>query len=843
MFICRHHLLRVNVTKLLFGHTTSKPLFRAARPIFRHPAHARFTSHTAPAQTGTAAAADTVNNATHSVVADEQATSPSSPHETSWSTASPSEPAVSALRSTVLADMTADDVKIELSRAAEARNIWTVNQTVRRFLKTYEGQRPQDRDDIAQHILSLTRHRGVLQVTTVRSLLADLRERKRLSKVPIGFLAAALNSTLDQATIDGNANEISIYTTLSPIFLSSLSSRRPVIYKEPSHRLSHMQTLWILFKIIRRLIHLEQYKAVMPIFDELVKSGAIPAKAMHGLPSSGFTHIILTVLLRCCIDWGWRTRAAYILLETPRWDQARSPTFNQVLDEVVDFVLDSEEEPTTPGLAAALMVRIANNPEVITLPDRVIERFYEVMRKHQLLQQAQAFYRVTRSPAILQNRKYPAPTREGFMWLFRAAVAERQVHVARMLVKDLIDHDVPIHQLARAFVVIEAASLGNMTYARTLWERWKNDVFVVGDGGVALRLVSLTRSRIAAVEHSPRVEDQDKAQPLPQPTLGASGDANDTSEPQADLDRAQDVTPRISEGTHDSPATPGPADVLEEDRSDCSVEERVADYRAFAENVVATFRGIHEPLDRAPHKTLNALARLYIMMDNVIEGFAMLKIIMGRGQLPDVRDVNVALSALSVHNPRAASRVLERMIKLGIEPNVVSFGTVIHHAVLKGDMALVSALITRSRQVGIAQLDYKTVSTLIRAAISEPYASDAPHHERLKNAKNLVYSLTDSGYAVSPAMATDCIHAALRADEPVTAFEFWQLLVDGKVEHTDWKQKALRARISRNLRRHVQAGVLAEATARSMAWELGLRPSSWEQWLEETDEAKQEQQP
>ncbi|EKM51965.1 uncharacterized protein PHACADRAFT_262397, partial [Phanerochaete carnosa HHB-10118-sp] len=610
----------------------------------------------------------------------------------------------------------------KLTFAAKRNEQKVANQTVRQLLRTSKRRTQQNRDDIAVHILGLTKHRELFEVKTIQAVLTDLQERDTLSKMPTGVLAIALASTLEQATVDGNADEVSIYTMISPVLLSSLASRRPAIYKDPSHKISHMQTLWALFKIIRRLIHLEQYKAVMPIFDELVKSGAIPAKAMVGLPSSGFAHIVLTVLLRCCIDFGWRSRAAYILLETPQWDQARSPMFNRVLDEVVDFVLDSEEEPNTPGLAAALMVRIANNPEVITLPDHVVVRFYEVLRKHRLREQALAFYRVTRAPAILEKFRYPPPKGDSFMWLFRFAAGERQIHVARLLVKDLVDEDIKIPQLARSFVVSEAAVRGFMGYARTLWERWKKDVFVVGDGGTALRLVSITRNRISALEHKARTQER-QMKPPSKVALGESdGDTNEASEPlQADLDLAQDVTLSTVEAVPDSPAARSPADAPEEEHSSLSYEERIADYRTFAEDVVKTFRGIHEPLERAPHKTLNALARVYIMMDDVEEGFAMLKIIIQRGQVPDVRDVNVALSALSSQNPRAASRILERMIRLGIEPSVVSFGTVIHHALLKDDMTLVSALITRSRQVGIAQLDYKTIGTLIRSAISVPY--------------------------------------------------------------------------------------------------------------------------
>ncbi|GJE88375.1 hypothetical protein PsYK624_044580 [Phanerochaete sordida] len=790
-----------------------------------------------------ATAAGRAHEPAPSAVARAQTTSPPPSHASPRSAATRSAPSPAVPPITpALSDPPSKELMLALSYTPSLKAKQKANLDVRRFLTESQDMADDDRDRVAMHLLSLTSHHDMFTIPTISSLVRDLQARNRLKKIPAGLMASALVSVLKQPTPNGSADELVVYKALSSVLLLSLSSRRPAVAAHSSHKTSHMQTLWVVFKVVRRLIQLGEFKTVMPIFDELVKSGAIPSEALANLPSSGFAHIILTALLRCCVDFGWTSRAAQILLEMPQWELARSPSFDQTLQEVVNYVLDAEEEPNSPMLAAAFMVRIVNNPDIIILPPRVLMRFYDIMHRHGLVEQAMAVWRVTRAPAVVAKHRYPAPNRESFMWLFRAAIREKKLHTARQLVKELVDEEVEIHQLERAYVLIEAASHGFMTYARGLWERWKQDVFVVGDPGTALRLVSLVRNRISSLMLRTKLAQGRTKQSSMLGIPNADADAREASEPsQLDLDLAQDVTPSPVDGISDYPAAPRPADAPEEEHPDLSFEERIAEYRAFAENVVKTLRAAHEPIERAPHKVLNAMSRLYIMLGDVDEGFAMLKLILGGGQVPDVFDVNVALSGLAPLNPRAAARIVERMLRLGIKPDAVTFGTVIHHAVLVNDMPLVTALITRSRQAGIQQLNYKTIGTLIRSAISMPYEEDSPHEERLRSVESLVYSLVDAGYTVSAGIGTDCIHVALRADKPVTAFDFWQLLVDGKVEHTDYKQAALRTRIARNLVRHARAGVLPEAKKRSMLWELGIRPSSDGslRWLEEED-TKQE---
>ncbi|KIP09714.1 hypothetical protein PHLGIDRAFT_308770 [Phlebiopsis gigantea 11061_1 CR5-6] len=708
--------------------------------------------------------------------------------------------------------MSRGDLERELTLLSDQHQTRRIRQTVRDIIQCYEGSFPFDRDAVLHHLLGLSETRNLFDLATLHSVLADMQTRGTLSKTPSALLRSAAHATLAQATTDPNiTHEISIYSMIYPELMTALTTRS-VPSRNMSLHATPVQLQWTLFKIIARLAQQEQFDTIMPMIDSLVHSGSIPESALQNLPASGFAQIVFTILMRCCLNWGWRSRAAYLLLRTPDWDQAKSPAFNDIVREIAGYVLQEEEEPANPRLAVSLMVRIVNSQNAVTISDDNVQHFYALMMKYGFVQEAQAFYDLTRSSSVLAAHRYPPPQGASFIWMLKEAVSGKVNQTMRALVREVVEGNVDVPPLSRAYVVTQASVHGFMTYARTLWTRWEQDVFVTGDAGVNLRLVSLVVNRIAAVKH--RAEHSAMTNASRVKTVDPGQDA----QPATDLDLPEDVTSSPSEGRRDSPKLSHPGDTVIRQGNAFSFDDQAADYRAFAEHVVETFRRCHEPLERAHHRILNALARLHIMMGDPAEGFAVLKIIRDRNQTPDLRDVNVALSALVHHNPRAGARMLSRMIELGLQPDAASFGTVIHQAALHGDMPLVTSLVVRARQVGVTKLDYKTINTLIRAAISTPHDVD---QGQLENVRELVDSLIEANVIPSPQIGVDCVHAALRADDPVTAHRFWQLLVKDKIEFTDYKQRAMRMRIARSIGRHLHAETLSASEANRMLGELG----------------------
>lgn len=828
MFICRHPLLRRNVLKpALLRHTNSKPSV-VAHLGSHHSYYVLCTSglaHDPPrcALHVQAAPADTRQLHTklqyskkkvNFVPAPMTYTSVRTMAEASTATAG------TYFRSdkpdlTSLMHMHRRDVEKELTLLADQQKPKRFRQAVQDIIQCYEGSFPFDRDAVMHHLLSLSEARHLFDLATLHSVLADMQTRKTLSKTPSALLRSAAHTTLALATTDPDTtHEIPIYSMIHPELMTALSTRS-VPSRNMSLHATPMQLQWTLFTIISRLAQQEQFDTIMPIIDSLVNSGRIPESALQNLPASGFAQIVFTILIRCCLNLGWRSRAAYLLLRTPDWDKAKSPAFDGIVREVVEYALQAEEELANPRLAVSLMVRIVNSRDAVTVSDDDVQRFYVLMMKHEFAQEAHTFYDLTRSSSVLAVRRYPPPQSASFVWMLKEAVKGKVVQTTRALVREVAEGHVDVPPLSRAYVVTQASVHGFMTYARTLWTRWEQDVFVIGDAGVNLRLVSLVVNRIASIKH--RAEQTAMADARLVKTVHSGDDA----QPTADLDLPADVTSSPREGRRDSPKLSHPGDAVTGQGISLSFGEQVADHRAFAEHVVETFKQCHEPLERAHHRILNALARLHIMMGDPAKGFAVLKIIRDRNQTPDLRDVNVALSALVHHNPRAGARMLSRMVELGLQPDAVSFGTVIHQAALHGDMPLITSLIVRARQVGIAKLDYKTMSTLIRAAISTPYDAKSPNRDQLENVRALVDSLIEANMIPSPQLGGDCVHAALRADDPVTAHRFWQLLVKDKIEFTDYKQRAMRMRIARSIGRHLYADTLSAGEASRMLGELG----------------------
>jgi hypothetical protein len=846
MFICRHHLLRLNVTKLLSSSSATKSFRFSAHTVLHSPVHVRLASRSVPYVTPTADSPKASRAADVHLHHDEPPTvlqpnetkPPFELNETAWKAKVPEAKMDSCPKhSPKLQYMPAEPVRRILFKAAKAGKTSVVRQLATDILDQYKGHDNEDRDQMLEILLSFARN--IRDFNIIHRLLAELASRNRLFITPGGIYIRLLKDILGMAQERHDTTvELQIYTLLAPPLLAILDSERPDLHRHAMEKVSDSGAVWALFKIIRRLLVFDQKELVKPIFDQLVQRGAIPQEAMEGLPETSFTHTIFVILLQCCMLFGWRSRAAHLLVSTPDWEQASSPGLNDAVLEVLDYALSSEGEPTSPLLASSLLVRLVNCPDFMIIPDEIIHKFYERVCKHDMPSVADAFYRLIKSPNILARHQYPPPLEQTWVWLFRSAVRNKNAFVTRSLVRDIVEggHDIP--QLMRAYAITEAAAHGYMSYARALWEKYSHDVFVYGDGGTALRLISLAKHRITAVQHraaQKQPSDPESKVSLQNRTLERPSDPDDRP------NNTEDVMPRDNALKLASSAGSDSGDALDEPEDGLSYEEQVADYRAFAERVLLKFKECHEPLERAPHKTINALARAHIMLGQVKEGFQILRIIMERGDELDVRDVNVALTALAEVNPRAGARMISEMVQRGLQPTAVTFGTAIHHAALHGDMELVSSLIIRARQAGIKQLDYKTLSTLIRSAISTPYDESLPNRTQLENVQSFVNSLLAAKYTVSPNIGADCVHAALRADDPVAAFKFWQRLVRDKVEHKDYKQAALRKRIARNVRRHCALRRLTTYRGVWMLRELGEDPHTILDWKPADENRKNEE--
>ncbi len=79
----------------------------------------------------------------------------------------------------------------------------------------------------------------------------------------------------------------------------------------------------------------------------------------------------------------------------------------------------------------------------------------------------------------------------------------------------------------------------------------------------------------------------------------------------------------------------------------------------FARKVLEEFEAAKEPLARASHLDLNAIARGRALVGDFQESMNALRIVIDRKEVPDVFDINIVVEALAVHDPARAALVVK----------------------------------------------------------------------------------------------------------------------------------------------------------------------------------------
>ncbi|KAL6308460.1 hypothetical protein BKA93DRAFT_764984 [Sparassis latifolia] len=318
--------------------------------------------------------------------------------------------------------------------------------------------------------------------------------------------------------------------------------------------------------------------------------------------------------------------------------------------------------------------------------------------------------------------------------------------------------------------------------------------------------VSEIADAVAALTHASMDGAPGEAAPAETSRLSAG--------PAQSHDRARDTAPHVTLPREE-------LEPPEEEATTINTESTPEELRAYAERVLSAFRA-SRLLNAASHQDLNATARACFMLKQMSEGFSAFRMLLNRREVPDVHDVNVVLGVLAEYSPQAGERIIERMLQKGMKPDGVTFGTVIHHAVLHGQMEVVSSLIRRARSLNAEHLTFKTVGTLIRAMVSQQAEEgEVSPIGRLHHAQRLVDMLLQAHQVPSSNMGRDCVVAALRADDPRMAFRFWKLLVKEQVQWDDPMQTATRRVIAARVRRHLNSGWLEPEQGHVMLSELG----------------------
>lgn len=480
------------------------------------------------------------------------------------------------------------------------------------------------------------------------------------------------------------------------------------------------------------------------------------------------------------------------LYQDPRWFDSRSTTdydhegTNLLALEVLHVVV---REPSEKELESSLRLVQALVPSTqpslrnwipVDIPDGDIQALYDHCFHYDRINDASALYAYFHSPYIRQRQYYPPPRGPALFWLFEhfadpgltgggegeSTPLKGHIRMAKNVLRDIAVRNVSVPVNDRRKFIAVCASRGFGFYTRYFYELWTRDdepdrVAVCGSGQMLVPVVKLFRKLQKTWDNS--------------------------------LEKSPRKRAKLNKGK----------------------QSVLPDAWRFANHVVQQYIETKLPLNKASQQDINALARAYLVLDRIPEAVQTLSIIMDRGDIPDSKDMNIALLAISIYSVPAAVRVLEYMITMGIMPSASGFSALIHEAFKQGYEDIAGKLIARAREIGYPQLTPKGLAVIVQSELPHAKSMDETmqgrEQNRLETLRELLETViryfTSEGpnrdhckqHILSVRMGERYVAAALASGEPAMAFEFWKLLVKNRTSWDDPESVKLRQLIGSQL--------------------------------------------
>lgn len=644
----------------------------------------------------------------------------------------------------------------------------------------------QDRARVAAALLCVPPcHSHLLAKHRVHALLTLINSAGEIDSLPVVAACHAMKAVFDDPHSDPYDRHV--INLALPRFLGWLGSwHAPTDARAATYKPSKI--ILAAYGIVNRLLVLREKQNALALFRVLTENRHIPAEAFQGenqarsTTQHDFGTIIRRVLVRACLHWRWHDLAMKLMTAmTETWNAETQPEQSlndreRFISSMLDLLHPIVKSCTASHVqsCAVLMCLLARSTGVV-IPESTISQFYYRARLFRDGASAEMFYACTQSSKAMRMA-YPPPSGITFVWLMNHLIEKKHnVHLGRLLAKQLVKHPVPIPSNERSKLVAMVAKCGFAEYARALWERYAVgdcSEAVVGDAATMVRMVSLFASLISRTRS--KLEELERG---------------------ADADREQTIQ---------------------------EVEARLTDLSQFSEGVVLAFHKLKHPLDKATHYDLNALARAYFLLGMTSQGLLPYRALLRRKEIPDLYDINVALSAVSRYSPRMAAEVVGRMIGTGLHPDAVTFGTVMHQALVHGDLELTSTLVKQAEGCGLKELSEKTMVALIRASVGDNVVTTETLESNLRHVWKIVQATPRTSVVRTPDMGKCCVRACVQVGDADMAFGFWDKLVRWKVEWWDCEQVQLRHAIGQLVRRRIRDGTLGAERGEEMLHALGL---------------------
>lgn len=671
----------------------------------------------------------------------------------------------------------------------------------------------------------------ILSKEQIRSLLQVLHDTGQIKRMQENMRVPIVRSLI---SLTEDPIDVNIIDLVVPMLIDLISEREPT--KEHSPRV-----VWPLYCVTQRLIMLGQYQKALNVFHVLVHTENVTTSSITPtqVAEQDFSAIIISSLVRSSVRWGWYVRAKDLLREAMEHSKKTTgviiPAYRKLAAELIAPLLSIAVQPDISS-AMQFICLLMDYGELDVGPPFKRSPLYQFYVKAHLVNEvdlAEKVYSYSQSTKIAAKvqQKYPAPPKEAAKWLLNALSKKQNIGLARTLVRQIVEEDahIPFHD--RPYIIGIAASRGLAGPARALWERWTSGtphqrMYVTGNAFATIRLVSVFANLLRRRGSKTGDEDVLEAYPwlkqtsrrhekgIRQPLQSVPPEGR----PSASADESVVASPgNVGE---ESLALPDASNPCDESSDAEEIKNSAEELRAFASRVVAEFRQSLKPLKEASHISLSALARAYFLLGDHVNGFAVFNFMLQRHMILDLYDMNIILAAMAHHDPLHAMRMLERMVDRGISPDAVSFGTIIHYAILHGRQDLVSAAIVRAKQLGIESFTFKTLGTILHATTRSILTLEGDAADGLDGARDIIQTMVAAKYTPSPAMGRDVVIAALKNDSPRIAFRFWKMLIKNNAEWKDGAQKRLREKIANSIREQYDQGWLKHDIGQSMLVQL-----------------------
>ena len=508
------------------------------------------------------------------------------------------------------------------------------------------------------------------------------------------------------------------------------------------------------FTLLRWLIPRSQERSV-ELYKTLVDMGHVPSSALEDddVKSGKLRALLYASSIRTCGQRGWTELAVEFLNDYLKSEEVSQTLVTDLAMDLVGYLLDT---PTENDLyqCCSLIERLHTSHPV---PDEIIRDFYTTANQFNFSRPAERLYIFTRDirKDTSQRHNYPLPHGRSLVWLAKKlAIDEETRRHFESLVEEAheLQQDVLIpasHQpLYLLMVVVEGFGL----IGQKLWERWAQGIsgeIIRGSPEILVRMTRLTRSMTRKQEERLIVLQNRK-----------------------------------------------PQNIIEIRESNRKLDQ----ITSFANKVLRAFITQHEPLTNADHIILTSLARAHFVLGYVSDGFQCFQILLGRLERPDIVDLNVALTALAESQPRAAFAFVSMMIQYDIEPDETTFGTILHHAMMKDDLDLCTELAYQMKDQLSPDSNFQPFYSMACASVVERTGDTKPRQFARLNTVLKVLRIMDypvKMFDMHPEVGRSLIQASI--GKPELAFDFLELIYKGATrkdfeycKQVDLIRKALR---------------------------------------------------